>query len=56
MTEKKRPGAPKRYKDRVTIHHSIDKELLNKVDQLADYDKTRTDVINAAITEYLAKS
>ena len=57
MDNKNRPrrGAKRKYSRRMPISHSIDLDVLRQVDNLADYDKSRTDIINEAITQYLER-
>ena len=55
MEKKKGPGAPPRYVVRVSINHSIEESLLNRVRTACDLKTSRTDFINSAIEEYLKK-
>ena len=50
---KRKPGAPKRYADRVMISHAIEADLLTEINRMADYNNTRTSIINDAIKFYL---
>ena len=55
MKQKKGPGAPPRYVVRVSINHSIEESLLNRVRAACGLKTSRTDLINEAIEQYLIK-
>jgi len=46
-------GRPKTYQQRLTIQHSIESDVLAKVDKIATLAKTRTDLINEFIKKGL---
>lgn len=48
-------GAPKKYKEKTKILHTLEFETLHELDRHADYCRTRTDIINQAINEWLLK-
>lgn len=52
-TQSGNAGRPKRYAEKVTISHSLELDTLNKLNKLADFDNTRTEIINRAINAYL---
>ncbi len=53
--KKRKIGAPKKYKAPTKIIHQLEIETLAKLDSKADYSKTRTDIINEAINDWLDK-
>ena len=54
MTRKKgNAGRPKKYAEKVTISHTLELDTLNKLNELADFNNTRTEIINRAIDAYL---
>ena len=55
MTEKKMAGRPKAYQQKVMITHAIEEQLLTRLNLFADFNNTRTSLINEAIEEYLKK-
>ena len=48
-------GAPKKYKEKVKILHTLEFDTLGELDSLTSYARTRTDIINQAINEWLQK-
>ena len=52
---KKYPGRPKVYEEKITISHAIEQSLLTRLNLFADFNNTRTSLINEAIEEYLKK-
>ena len=52
---KKKAGAPRKYQERILINHSIEADVLQRVDNIADHEITRTDWINLFIREGLER-
>ena len=52
---KKYPGRPKVYEEKITISHAIEQSLLTRLNLFADFNNTRTSLINEAIEEDLKK-
>lgn len=48
-------GAPKKYKNKMQILHTLEAEMLGKLDRIAEYKRTRTDLINEGIELIIAK-
>ena len=55
MEKTKKLGAPKKYKNKAQILHTLEGEKLDKLDQIAELKKTRTDLINEGIDLVLKK-
>lgn len=49
----KKVGAPKRYDNKTVISHAIEYDTLVELNRLANFSKTRTDIINDAIKNHL---
>lgn len=52
---KMKKGAPKKYKNKMQILHTLEAEMLGKLDRIAEYKRTRTDLINEGIELIIAK-